>query len=1384
MKHRTLRLRARMWIVSWITVLSLVIPVTGATPTLAHTEAGGETPDRSARSHQTALERLNLQAVTAENLIPAASAAGDYVVLFNEPPLASYRGSIPGLASTNPQALGQDVLDIESAASRAYLTHLKRRHAHFVASATQALDREIVPFYTYYYALNGLAVTLSEGEASKLAALDNVAQVLPDEARALTTDAGPAWIGAPDVWDGTATGTTTLGEGVVVGILDTGINTDHPSFSDPGPIDGYDYTWSGSYLGICVTEPAFVCNDKLIGMYSFVRERGESSSPEDGNGHGTHTASTAAGNVVTATLFPAYTHTLPLAELQISGVAPHAHIIAYDVCLDPGNGSCYLTDSVAAVEQAILDGVDVINFSIGGGTNPYTDLVSLAFLAAADAGIVVSKAAGNEGPDESTVAGRSPWVLTVGAGTHNRALTFSSALTDFSGGIIPPDRLEGRSITGAYGPAPVVFAGDVGDSLCGTAFPAGTWTQGEIVVCNRGTYALVEKASNVKGGGAGGVIIANTLADGRTTLFDIAYDLPAVHINITETTTLMTWLGTGTGHMAAIEAATATRTLDPTLGDIMADFSSRGPNTTFDVLKPDVIAPGVAVLAAVSTTDAAAPPEYGLYQGTSMAAPHAAGAAALLKALYPGWSPMEIKSALMMTAQSQSIRDYTGLSTTDPNVTGSGRLRVQAAAAVGFVLDETRDHFEAANPAIGGDARILNLASMQNSACFGACTWTRTLSSTLETPITWHTAASNPAFSVTPVTFTLPSGGTQVITVTAQVNGLPRGDWIFATATFTTTDLAGPGGRSVADAQMPIAVLPTDGLFPESTTVRTRRDAGSGPVSGIQTYADPLTTTVRGKIATITTFSLAEDPTNQWGPGGDPGGMYDDLTQVHVITFTVPGNALYVALEHLETTSPDLDMTFGYDTNGDGKPSAAEEIAYSGSQGALESIFLDAKDLKEAVGPIVYASGGTYWAVVMNWEASVTGATDTVKMAMATVSATDVDPQVTVDAPAAASGITPLDATLIYDFTTAWDVWYGIVTLFDGSTLLRSIPARIYRYPDDVIKQVQAWAANGAMMTITYEIIIAPNITGRDITYILTDTVPSGMTLVPGSATGGAIITGNQVRWTGVMPGAARFRISDSKTDAACSIYGGYVDWQTEEGYATLPGIEGDTSAWTTFEEITFDFFGNTYKGITFVDDGFAIFDASSYYGAAPWLNQNLPDPVLPNNLIAGLWKDLEIIYSAADNYGVTLVTDNNTVGIIEYDDVRPRGTDGSQHYDVEFWIWAKPGMGPEITIEYDNITGPVSDAVVGVENSTGTQGLVHPMPSVIMDGLTICFDWTTPAESQTITYQAMAPRSGSYLNIVQHSTDDPYARPVMTTHLQRWLSAYLPLILRGAGAP
>jgi hypothetical protein len=386
----------------------------------------------------------------------------------------------------------------------------------------------------------------------------------------------------------------------------------------------------------------------------------------------------------------------------------------YRVCLAQG---CFSSDSVAAVQQAITDGVDVINFSISGGNQPYTDPVELAFLDAFNAGISVNASAGNSGPGAGTAAHGGPWVTTVGASTSNRFFTSTLHLTADGGATFD---LTGATITNGISSAtPVVLAQNLPgeDVLCRSVLAAHV-ADGKIVACRRGVNARVDKGYNVAQGGAAGMILYNAIKQ------DVETDnhwLPAIHVD-GPSTELLAFIN---GH-TNVQATWAQGTPSPTQGDVMATFSSRGPDGDF--IKPDITAPGIQVLAGMTpqpTGITNGPPGqyFQAIAGTSMSSPHSAGASALVKAAHPSWTPAMIKSALMTSAAQDAVKED-GVTPADPFDAGAGALRVNRAVNPTLVFNETFASFvaSAADPLHRID---LNIASVDAPTMSGLITTQR-----------------------------------------------------------------------------------------------------------------------------------------------------------------------------------------------------------------------------------------------------------------------------------------------------------------------------------------------------------------------------------------------------------------------------------------------------------------------------------------------------------------------------------------------------------------------------------------------------------------------------------------------------------------------------------
>ena len=461
------------------------------------------------------------------------------------------------------------------------------------------------------------------------------------------TESSPEFLGLTGPAEPWARG--IKGEDVVIGILDSGIWPEHPSFADDGSYDTLDdYTDLPCTFGNTEHNPMddpFDCNNKLLGARNVLDtyralvgfEEDEFDSARDSSGHGTHTASTAGGNEGV----PASLNATNLTLGKMSGVAPRARIIAYKV-------GGIVSDIIRGIDFAIEDGVDVINFSIGGRADGLGSLISLSFLNAAAAGIHVATSAGNSGPRPSTTTKTNPWQTVVGASTqaHN-----------FQGSALVGNGKEyfGVSITkGTDEELPLVDAADAGSELCIPGELNSTIVQGNIVLCKRGAIARVAKSKAVAEAGGKGMIFYND-NDEQDLLADL-HLVPSVHINYSNGTAIKAYIeSTGADAVAKISDAVAAFDDD---APVMAGFSSRGPQLAVPgIIKPDITAPGVQVLAGFSPASDSNPNElFAILQGTSMSSPHIAGIFAQIKQVHPDWSPAMAKSAIMTTAYQDVLK--------------------------------------------------------------------------------------------------------------------------------------------------------------------------------------------------------------------------------------------------------------------------------------------------------------------------------------------------------------------------------------------------------------------------------------------------------------------------------------------------------------------------------------------------------------------------------------------------------------------------------------------------------------------------------------------------------------------------------------------------------
>jgi subtilisin family serine protease len=846
-----------------------------------------------------------------------------YIVRLADEPVVAYTGDIAGYTATKP-AKGKKI-DPNDAKVVRYVGYLDAKHNDTLARVG---GRKV---YDYRYTYNGFTAELTSAQADALKSAPGVISVEKDVLVEMDTSSTPTFLGldaANGLWNQLG-GKGSAGEDIIIGVIDSGIWPESLSFSDRTGVNGnatrdgkLSYQQIPGWHGKCTPGEQFnasMCNQKLIGAQYYNEGFGgnaginaarpwEFNSVRDYNGHGTHTSSTAGGNNNVPTTGPATLFG------PISGMAPRARIAMYKALWstqDASTASGTTSDLVAAIDQAVADGVDVINYSISGTLTNFLDAVEVAYLYAANAGVFVAASAGNDGPTTSTVAHPGPWLTTVAAGTHNRSgngsVTLGNSATYFGASLAAEAvsaPLVDSTAVGLPGADPdavrLCFTAGDNKSLIGIDAPVldPAKVAGKIVVCDRGVNARVNKSLAVQEAGGVGMILLNTSPNSLNADFHF---VPTVHLQNTDRAAVKAYAA-----LAGATAVIAKATLSyATAAPFTASFSSRGPLLAGngDLLKPDVIAPGQDILAAV------APPgnhglEFNLYSGTSMSSPHVAGLAALLKQQHPDWSPMMVKSALMTTGY-----DVLDGPNTNPLVIfrqGAGHVRPNSAADPGLVFDHgwndwlaflcgtTTGVSASTCGALSGlgyslDPSNLNVASIAIGDMAGVQTVTRKVTNVGKGKATYtasSTGMTGFTVAIIPSSLTLNPGETKSFNVTfTRVDATLSA---YGAGQLTWTD----GTHNV---RIPMVVRPVALAAPAQV---------SGSYSVTFGYTGPFTAAARGLIP-ATTFSGSVMT--------DPSGTFTPVASPHAVSFdvTIPAGTTYARFALFDanaTPGSDLDL--------------------------------------------------------------------------------------------------------------------------------------------------------------------------------------------------------------------------------------------------------------------------------------------------------------------------------------------------------------------------------------------------------------------------------------------------------------------------------------------
>jgi subtilisin family serine protease len=933
-------------------------------------------------------------------LIPAVAAGPErknYIVQFRAEPLASYDGDV-SLAATSPKVTGHKV----EPASREAVDY--RRYLDAIESDVLRVAgvHEATVGYRYRTTLAGFSAQLTAAEVEQIRRQPTVAAVTADRIRSfrppqpqasdepaavgaaaatlagaappMAATASPAasspetdlggqpaeFLGLPDGLWARLGGPDHSGEGIVVGVIDSGIYPDHPSFADtPVAPDGtrnyigpaYDAppaTWHGT----CQEGenfPATSCNNKLIGARFFNDGFGPARvadedflSPRDSDGHGTGVASIAAGNYG---VDPQYLGN-DLGLGIISGIAPRARIAAYKaVWVVPAYGGSVGSDSdmAAAIDAAVADGVDVLNLSLGvvidtlgPFSNPSVLLepLALGFLRAFDAGVVAVNSAGNAGPEVSIDSPAiAPWIIAAGA--SGLATTFATTVTVSGGPGGSVFTAPGISPTPGLSDLPIIFGSDAAApgadpalaERCGRDTLDPTVVKGKVVLCRPQGGAVSTSFNLYLAGAAGGIFFTNT----RTFRYNPEeYWLPIVMLTPGDGMAIRDLVRSSPDPTVSFPAGTHTPT---TGGDILLRFSSRGPAFVYpSILKPDLVAPGAGIIAA-NTPDipvggfSTEPP--GLFRplfGTSFSSPTTAGAAALLLALHPGLGPSEVMSALMTTANPAVLHDDPGVPSlpTTPHDIGAGRIDPNRAADPGLVVSETTSRFEAflltqvpsrdpAQPTV--DASDLNRPSIAFDPLIGRRATDRTFTSVDPQPASWQasfTGLTGIEATVEPAQFAIDPGESRTLRFTFQPTDAPGGEYVDGAVVLTNE----ADGRTV---RLPIVLRPAGFAPPERLNFGAPQPAGQA--------AFPLPTGYDGGLSAIGYGPAAPQTLRNQTVGKDENTGEDDaLAQpgpgVTVFDLQVPPGAQALAAETggpaLSDQLSDVDVFLFHDDEGDG----------------------------------------------------------------------------------------------------------------------------------------------------------------------------------------------------------------------------------------------------------------------------------------------------------------------------------------------------------------------------------------------------------------------------------------------------------------------------------
>jgi PKD repeat protein len=696
------------------------------------------------------------------------------IVQLDDPALAEYRDTLPGLQGVTKARTKRGHIDVKAPASQAYLAHLAEQQAEL--EAILEANPAIEVHWRYDTAFNGMALEVPSNSIDAIRDLPGVVAVSETYELEPELDESRNLLGLQTLWDGMPASPLGAGSGLRLALIDSGANALHPFFDDTGFTAPAGYPKAQRVAGGVRTNLALAtyASNKVIVGNVYAYPGNTTATPwAAGSAHGTHVAGIMAGNEGTY----AFTSGPATFNLKFSGMAPGAYIMSYALA-----GTSDTAEFIAAIDDVVADQADALNISLGHSrwltTDPANDPVRAALDAAVDAGVIVAASSGNAGANgDTSITGSwklSDKVITVANSSHARV--FSNAVTIAGPGTVPANLKSRVGILGGSPPTPAIAAPITGEMVVApgglggnagegcTPYPAGTVT-GKIVLVARGTCTFDIKKNMARDGGATAYIVHNNGPDAPISMGALtAPAIPGVMVTLADGRAFVAWAAANPGTTVTLEGPLARLTSG--WPDVVAASSSKGPALTM-AIKPDIAAPGSSVLSSVvnDTTGAVNPAGlFDQFSGTSMATPHITALAGLTSLLHPTWTPAQVKSALMNTAHTSMSLDIDATIPALAKHRGAGRVNAARLVNPQLTFAPQSLSYGLVKPVDWKKATI-------------AATDTRASGGNIHYDVTTRAVVGHPAVTLKPHPFSSSVDGLRTFNVNLETIGAPPGDY-------------------------------------------------------------------------------------------------------------------------------------------------------------------------------------------------------------------------------------------------------------------------------------------------------------------------------------------------------------------------------------------------------------------------------------------------------------------------------------------------------------------------------------------------------------------------------------------------------------------------------